>query len=141
MTYLSVERRTSRADAAPKLGISQLRLQDRWRKEASPGDPSDLIREHIKPRSSLFTPMRLDGSPPAKSLTKTRRTVRNFLDNGEQFVIVDEWTGKPEPHRDLKRLWTGTTAFTFRVNDMGVGNQVMRDATGCEASRIPRISR
>ena len=141
LTYLSVERRTSRADAAPKLGISQLRLQDRWRKEAGPGDPSNLIREHVKPRSSLFTPMRLDGSPPAKSLTKTRRTVGNFLDNGEEFVIVDEWTGKLEPHRDLKRLWTGTTAFTFRVNDMGVGNKVMRDATGCEASRIPRISR
>ena len=92
------------------LGMSALlQSQDQW----TQGEEF-LTRSHARPRSQLFTPMRVDGSPPAKSLTSTRVTTGSYVDTGEQFKVVDEWRGRGECHRDLGRAWTGSTKFFLR---------------------------
>ena len=106
---LAVERRDNRAESAPKLGMNMLQAPDAW---AQSGE--SLARTHSRPRSQMFTPMRVAGSPPAKALTSTRITTGVFLDNGEAFRIVDEWRGRGDCHRDLHRTWTGTTQFFLR---------------------------
>ena len=75
----------------------------------------EVVRIHDRPRRGLFTPMRVDGSPPARALAGTRRTEGRFLDTGEQFTIVDEWRGRRDPHRNLARPWVGKIVFMLRT--------------------------
>ena len=74
----------------------------------------EVRRRHAKPRRELFTPMRVDGRPPAAALASTRRTTGTFLDTGEEFLVVDEWTARSTAHRDMGRWWTGETIFMVR---------------------------
>ena len=106
---LAVERRDNRAENAPKLGVNVLQASDVW---ASTDESIDRV--HTRPRSQLFTPMRVDGSPPAKALTSTRITSGVYLDSGESFKITDEWRGRGDCHRDLGRIWRGSTRFFLR---------------------------
>ena len=34
-----------------------------------------------------------------------------FIDNGEEFIIVDDWKVRSTAHRKLERPWRGTTTF------------------------------
>ena len=95
--------------------MSQLQTSDSWH-EPTGGEGDEVVRVHDRPRRSLFTPMRVEGSPPAKALASTRRTEGRFLDDGERFTIVDEWRGRPDPHRDLARAWVGKTVFMMRTH-------------------------
>jgi hypothetical protein len=74
-----------------------------------------MVRTHERPRLELFTPLRVAGSPPAKSLTPTRVTRGKFNDNGEAFEIIDTWTARSTAHRALSRSWTGSTLFLSRA--------------------------
>ena len=94
--------------------MSQFQTSDSWH-EPTGSEGDEVVRVHDRPRRSLFTPMRVEGSPPAKVLAGTRRTEGKFLDNGESFTIVDEWRGRREPHRDLSRPWVGKTVFMLRT--------------------------
>ena len=118
LEFLAVECRANRAEAAPRLAMAQQAPQDRWQGGEEPRrrrrQDGELKRKHAKPRRELFTPMRVDGQPPASALTSTRVTKGKFLDNGEEFVIVDEWTARRTAHRDMGRWWTGETMFMVR---------------------------
>ena len=70
---------------------------------------------HHQPRVELFTPLRVAGAPPSKSLTPARVTEGRFVDTGEAFRRVDSWTTKSTAHADLGRRWTGTTRFLMRT--------------------------
>ena len=73
-----------------------------------------IRRAHRTARKQLLTPMRVNGSPPANALLRYRLTRCNYLDNGEAFTIVDEWTSPKGAHADLGRWWKGTTTFTLK---------------------------
>jgi hypothetical protein len=109
LEHLSIERRSNRADAAPKLAVAQQTRRDAWRNRAG-----ELSRAHERPRRELFTPTRVEGEPPAARLASTRRTVGRYCDTGECFTVVDEWRNRKTAHRDLGRWWTGHTVFMLR---------------------------
>ena len=71
-----------------------------------------ICRVHQKPRRTLFTPMKVPGSPPASELAPTRITTGIFTDNGEEFCYIDCWTRRDgQAHKDLERRWRGSTTF------------------------------
>ena len=75
-----------------------------------------MIRAHRKPRRDFFTPMKVQGAPAAASIAQVRMTKGKFLDNGEEFQVVGNWTRRDgKAHKDLGRRWTGTTAFFFKT--------------------------
>ena len=77
----------------------------------------EAVRKHRRPRRSLFTPLRVSGAPPAKSLTPLRITRGRYHDNEEEFEIVDCWTSRATAHRALTRIWSGTTTFLQRCDE------------------------
>ena len=106
-----------RASSAPTLATVSLgtsghgaRSSDSWAYEQS-----GPVRHHAKPRRCLFTPMRVEGSPPAKALTAMRVTKGVYLSSGEDFQIVDNWTARGTAHAELREPWVGSTRFLSRV--------------------------
>ena len=102
--------------------------QDSW---SCSGDGGVWRRVH-KSRRALFTPSGVQGSPsrPGSSLKKVRITEETFDDDGEPFMIVDDWTDRKIAHRRLERMWSGTTSFecthptsVVGQSDGSVGNQ------------------
>ena len=107
-TDLCVTLHRSRAEIAPTL--SSLTTDD------GGGDHWEAMedittRVHRRPRRELFTPLRVKGSPPARTLTALRVTRGKFVSNGEDFEVVDHWTARATAHMNLGRLWTGSTTF------------------------------
>ncbi len=109
--HLSLERYQDRAESAPML--SSLRHtgteSDAWTEEGQV-----VTRIHAKPRHCRFTPLRVAGAPPAKALTGTRITRGAYIDNGELFTIVDNWTTRSTAHASTGRFWVGSTQFWKR---------------------------
>jgi hypothetical protein len=92
----------------PKVKVDERREGDEWREHGL-----WLVREHQKPRRDLFTPMRVEGSPPARMLIPVRVTTGRFTD-GMPFRRVDTWTARSTAHARLSREWIGSTAFLLR---------------------------
>ncbi len=90
---------------------------DGWRRQGS-----EIVREHWLPRNSLFTPLRVNGAPPARALTAVRLTRGTFLDNGQTFERRDNWTARGTAHLKLARQWVGTTTFLSRSARMDCVN-------------------
>ena len=82
--------------------------EDKWSQEGE-----RVVRKHERPRLELFTPRRVEGAPPCKSLTPIRVTVGKYS-SGEVFRIVDTWTARGRAHAALKLPWTGSTTFIRR---------------------------
>ena len=72
------------------------------------------VRSHNKPRRQLFTPLRVKGAPPARSLFSIRVTEGVFCGSGERFKKVDSWHSREDAHADLGRFWQGSTTFVQR---------------------------
>ena len=71
----------------------------------------EIVRQHHKPRLSLFTPMKVAGGPHnAASVGSVRVTVGKYADE-QTFCKVDQWKVAMEPHQKMERPWTGTTFF------------------------------
>ncbi len=66
---------------------------------------------HSKPRLCLATPLRIKGVPPVKALTSMRVTTGRYVDNGEAFRVIDNWTSRAQAHAELERRWTGSSWF------------------------------
>ena len=77
----------------------------------------EAVRRHRRPRQSLFTPLRVGGAPPVKTLTPVRVTEGQYCDNQEAFRVVDCWTSRTTAHRSLTRPWIGTTTFLRRRDE------------------------
>ncbi len=84
---------------------------DQW---VNDSEDTTLVRLHSRARRSLFTPLRVKGSPPAKALTPSRITEDTFCDTGEGFRRVDTWTARSTAHLSLERAWVGKTTFLKR---------------------------
>ena len=103
-----------RAASAPTLSsVASVVLEDTWR---TCSDWPAVVRAHHRPRKELFTPMKVHGAPAAAQIAQLRITRGRFLDNGEEFQVVDNWTRRDgKAHEDMGRRWTGTTAFFFKT--------------------------
>ncbi len=112
--FLSFERYQNRAGAAPMLSVVVNKERDESETDEWLEDESTVTRVHSKPRRSRFTPRRVSGAPPVKSLTATRVTRGQFLDNGEAFTVIDNWTTRSTAHAASSRAWIGTTQFWRR---------------------------
>ena len=114
LEILDIRVEGGRAASAPTLSsVARATPEDEW--SADPDWPS-VVRVHHKPRKDLFTPMRIQGAPAAASIAQVRVTRGRFLDNGEEFSVVDNWTRRDgKAHEDMGRQWTGTTAFLRRT--------------------------
>jgi hypothetical protein len=73
-----------------------------------------VVRRHAKAQKELFTPRRVQGSPPCRSLSAMRVTVGTFID-GEAFRRVDAWTTRSTAHEQLSRPWRGCTIFLLKT--------------------------
>ena len=120
LTRLCVEVRADRAGSAPELNKVNEIVDDADRYN----DLDDwkhldhsLVRRHGRPRRSLFTPLRVEGSPPVKALTPVRITEGKYCDNGEAFRRTDSWTTRSTSHLSMPRRWTGTTTFLLRSQE------------------------
>ena len=80
-------------------------------------DGRHCVRVHRAPRRELFTPLRVSGAPPARSLFPVRVTVGRFEGSGRAFRITDSWHQRSDAHRDLGERWVGATQFLRRVGD------------------------
>ncbi len=120
LTKLCVEVRSDRAGSAPQLSRVSEVVDDA-------DDHNDLddwdhlqysvVRRHGRPRRSLFTPLRVRGSPPVRALTPVRITEGRFCDTGEKFRRTDAWTTRSTSHLSMPRRWTGTTTFLLRSQE------------------------
>ena len=101
-----------RAESAPTLSAAtRSATEDGWSQNAP-----YIIRSHRMPRRELFTPMKVPGAPAAASINAARITRGRFLDNGEEFQVVDNWNRRDgKAHEDMGRQWTGTTAFLLKT--------------------------
>ena len=52
-------------------------------------DEHEVVRVHAKTRRCFFTPVRVQGAPPAKAVTASRLMVGSFVDMGEVFRVCD----------------------------------------------------
>jgi hypothetical protein len=73
-----------------------------------------VVRRHAKARKEFFTPRRVQGSPPCRSLSAMRVTIGTFID-GEAFKRVDAWTTRSTAHEQLSRPWRGCTIFLLKT--------------------------
>ena len=106
-----------RADAAPQLSrVSTVAIDE----EKFLQENGLIIFEHERPRTTLMTPSRVNGVAPLKALVAARRTRGVFIDNGEEFEIVDQWRAKASAHEDLGRRWIGSTAFWLKTDSRSV---------------------
>ena len=108
---LGYEPRGGRSSTAPDLlGISLQQSQaDGWETRTT-GD-HEIVRQHRKPRISLFTQMKVAGGPRnATSVGSMRVTIGKYADN-QTFCMVDKWKVAAEPHQQMEQPWTGTTFF------------------------------
>ena len=128
MDILGIWVEGGRAASAPTLSsVATAAQEDEWKEPAelvAIGRPDEamvwpsLVRVHRKPRRDFFTPMKVQGAPAATSIAQIRMTKGKFLDNGEMFSAIDNWTRRDgKAHDDMGRQWTGTTTFIKRSAD------------------------
>ena len=103
---LGYEMRSDRSDKSLKINAIIEVVKDEWR-----NDEQCVIRHHKQPRMKLFSPFQVAGCPSMSSLTSTRITHGQYIDNGEQFMIQDNWTCRSTQWRNLKRVWVGRIVF------------------------------
>ena len=106
--HLNFERHSDRASATPRLG-AVIAAEDEWIE-----DELTVTRIHSRPRMNRFTPLRVEAAPPVRTLTATRVTSGKFVDSGETFAVVDNWTSRSSAHACFSEPWTGTTQFWRR---------------------------
>jgi hypothetical protein len=122
LARLGFQIKTDRAASAPTLnsvreGDEHTKNEpyaDEWRIEGE-----TAVRQHLKPRYELFTPLRVRGAPPAKALTPMRVS-EGTLEDGTPMRHIDSWTARATAHARMPQRWTGTTTFYFK-STKGVG--------------------
>ena len=64
------------------------------------------------PRRAMFTPFKVASGPDGTvDLSKVRVTRGKYLDTGESFEIVDDFSKSADAHRILRAGWLGETEF------------------------------
>ncbi len=106
---IGMDRLDSRAASAPALDLIKAE-SDAWNEQES----GNVVRVHSRWRRELFTPLRVEGAPPARALTPVRITEGKYED-GRSFKRVDTWTARATAHLALPQFWHGTTTFVPRA--------------------------
>ena len=89
------------------------------------GEDGVWRRRHSVGRRSLFTPSGTAGSPRRPSSLSGKRTTEGiYEDDGEEFIIVDDWKDARYAHRRLSRSWTGTTTFEVDCTRRSIGSRI-----------------
>ena len=60
---------------------------------------------------SLFTPMKVANGPLSGSEVSGRRVTTGEFEDGEKFVLEDNWKTAEDPHMLLPKHWRGVTTF------------------------------
>ena len=69
-------------------------------------------RRHAIPRRALFTPFKVPGGPSKNvQFQYLRLTVGRYVNTGEDFRIVDNWSQPENAHIMLAGSWVGTTTY------------------------------
>jgi hypothetical protein len=97
------------AQEAAKVNAARV---DEWRQEGA-----CEVRIHNRDRRELFTLLRVEGSPPARSLFTVRITQGTYRYSNKDFSIIDAWTDRQSAHRVLDEPWTGSTYFIRRPRE------------------------
>ena len=78
-----------------------------------------VIREHVLPRTTLFTPASSRCPVPISELSVARRTITIRTDGSREEVFSPNWKARFEAHRVLDYEWTGQTIF-YRIQSHDV---------------------
>ena len=109
-----VEGRSSIAVKLQSLELDPLNLTtnagegDKW---VCSGIGGTWIRAHHTWRRALFTPYKVSKGPGKNHSLQNKRITRGVYDNGEMFVVEDDWTQQLDAHKLLSRKWRGFTVF------------------------------
>ena len=81
-----------------------------------------VVCTHDRPWRELFSPLKVNGAPPAEALAPMPVTTRRFVLSGQAFCHTGSWTNRTSAHRAFVDYWMETTEFRLMI-------------------RVPRISR
>lgn len=87
------------------------KTKDSWQVE---GD--QVIRHHVVPRSSMFSPARARCPIPVAELSSARLTVMVRPDGTVEEQYTPNWKNGLEAHRDTVDTWTGRSVFYRMVS-------------------------
>ena len=82
------------------------RPKDHWKEEGT-----SVVRYHVVPRSSMFSPSRTGCPVPLTSLSPARMTVMTDMGGETEEQFTPNWKNALETHRQTQYLWTGKTIF------------------------------
>ena len=77
----------------------------------------NVDRIHNRPRRTLFTPLRVEGTPTVKTFTSARVTEGVYCRTGERFKAVDNWTCRSGAYSPMKEAWIGRTRFLKKSSE------------------------
>lgn len=105
------------------------RPKDYWKEEGT-----SVIRYHVVPRSSMFSPNRSGCPVPLSSLSPARLTTMTDM-GGE---TEENWKNALDAHRQTQYLWTGRTVFYKLENHQDVDEEdvPVEDATVLEQNDL-----
>ena len=79
-------------------------------------DGDQVIRHHVIPRSSMFSPVRTRCPVPITELSTARVTVMTTPDGRTEEQYTPNWKNALEAHRETTVEWTGKTIFYKLIN-------------------------
>ena len=71
----------------------------------------EVIRHHVNPRSSMFSPARTGCPVPVDQLSTARTTILIDKDGRADEQFTPNWKNSLEAHRKTDKVWTGRTVF------------------------------
>lgn len=89
------------------------RPKDTWTVTAE-----EVVRHHVNPRTSLFSPARTGCPVPISQLSMARMTVMTDKDGRTEEQFTPNWKNSLESHRKTDKPWTGKTGF-YRLQGHG----------------------
>ena len=94
------------------------RPKDYWKEEGT-----SVIRYHVVPRSSMFSPNRSGCPVPLSSLSPARLTTMTDMGGETEEQFTPNWKNALEAHRQTQYLWTGRTVFYKLENHQDVDEE------------------
>ena len=76
----------------------------------------EVVRHHVNPRSSLFSPARTGCPVPIGQLSMARMTEMKYKDGTVEEQFTPNWKNSLEAHRKTPTPWTGRTISTVCRN-------------------------
>ena len=75
-------------------------------------EETEVVRVHVKPRLALFTPTGTGCPVELTEISEGRSSFVQFIENGEETLIIGNWKMKGNAHMKLEGQWKGLTRFT-----------------------------